>query len=387
MSSLQKETFLTRQKITAVMVTIAILVACFFAARIFMRLWEPDLIIPGPGVTKVGKISDYFPDLKGTPGDTAVYFFDSGKPGATVSITAGVHPDEAAGFMTAVMLVENAVVTEGRMIVIPQANASSFTHNYAQEAFPQFLHHKTKDGSIRKFRGGSRQTNPIHHWPDPEVFVHYPTGQKLSGEEIRNLNRAFPGRPDGTFTERVAYAITEMVKAEKVDLNIDLHEAVPEYPFINAMGVHERAAELATIAAMNMQMQEIDISLEMSPPKFRGLTYRELGDNTPAIALLSETANPALGRIRGVTDETLLLEGKDAFYVQAAKLGRTFVPFTEEGWPLQVRVGRNLAMIGELFAAYGELHPDKTVAMEGVPSYAEIITKTVGDYLTPAPRQ
>ena len=43
--------------------------------------------------------------------------------------------------------------------------------------------------------------------------MHASSGQKLSGSETRNLNRAYPGRPDGTFTEKVAYAITSLIRA------------------------------------------------------------------------------------------------------------------------------------------------------------------------------
>lgn len=380
----EKSSFLTRRTVVASLVLATIIVSCAVASTIFMRMWERDLIIPGPGVTKVVWLSEYFPALKGSPGDTQIFFLDSGVPGATISVMGGTHPDETAGTMTAVVLIENAIVKKGRLIVMPQSNASGFSHNLSQEAFPQYIHYTTRDGSVRRFRGGSRQTNPIHHWPDPEVFVHYPTGQKLSGEEVRNLNRGYPGREDGTFTEKVAYAITTMVRNEKVDVNMDLHEAWPEYPFINAIGTHERARDLATFVAMNLQSQNIPISVEMSPEKFRGLTYRELGDYTSALTLLSETPSAVISRLRGVTDETLAIEGKDAFIADASKLKRTFVPFTEEGWPMTVRVGRNLAMIQEIMSVYSEDHPDKEVEMEGVPTYDEIITKQIGDYLKPA---
>ncbi len=181
----------------------------------------------------------------------------------------------------------------GKLVVIPQANNSAFTHNYPQEAHPQFLHFTLPDGSKRVFRHGSRTSNSINHWPDPEVFVQYPSKQKLSGDEVRNLNRAYPGRLNGTFTERVAYAIKKVLEQEGVQLVIDLHEAQPEYPFINAIGAHPRAQQLATMASLGMQMQDLDLSLEASPEKFRGLSYRELGDHTKAKAVLMETCNPS----------------------------------------------------------------------------------------------
>lgn len=278
--------------------------------------------------------SDYYGWLKGTRGDSRVFIIDSGKLGATMSVLAGVHPDEQAGSLSAVILVEKVQLKTGRLVVIPQANNSAFTHSFPQEATPQYVNLETAYGQTRVFRGGARGTNPIDYWPDPEVFIHYQTGQKLSGEEVRNLNRNFPGVKDGHFTERVAYAVFKVLIDERVDINIDLHEAWPEYPFVNAVGADSRASDLASMAALDMRMEGIEIGVESVPKKFRGLSYRELSEYSDAMALLAETPNASQGRIRGITDETLVIEGKDAFYVKASELGRTFVKFDENGFPL-----------------------------------------------------
>jgi hypothetical protein len=215
------------------------------------------------------------------------------------------------------------------------------------------------------------------------VYVHHPSGQNLSGDEVRNLNRAYPGRVNGSYTERVAYGIRQMLLKEEVDLNVDLHEAPPEYPFINAIGAHERGQELATLASMFLQADGIPISLELSPPRFHGLTYRELGDFTPAVCLLMESANPIQGRLRGVTDEALVIEGRDAFYVQAARLERTFVPFDKNGWPLKVRVGRHLSALHQLWALFSESNPEKAIVVENVPRLEVLREKGVGGFLRP----
>lgn len=52
---------------------------------------------------------------------------------------------------------------------------------------------------------GSRASNPVDQWPDPDVYVHAASGQQLSGSETRNINRAYPGRPDGNPTEQAAF--------------------------------------------------------------------------------------------------------------------------------------------------------------------------------------
>ena len=56
-----------------------------------------------------------------------------------------------------------------------------------------------------------------------------------------------------------------------------------------------------------------------------------MGDYSNTMAILMESANASQGRIRGRTDETLVLKGKDKMYVKAAELGRLYVPFNENG--------------------------------------------------------
>ena len=82
-----------------------------------------------------------------------------------------------------------------------------------------------------------------------------------------------------------------------------------------------------------------------------------------------ETANPAQGRLRGKTDEDLVLTGKDKAYVKAAKLGRLFVPFDENGHPLEERVGRHLTSINELAKAYSSQYEDAPIIIENIPEF------------------
>ena len=188
---------------------------------------QDETVRRGPGVTAVQRLSEWFPGIGGTGGDTDVYVLDSGKPGATALVLGGTHGNEPAGYLTAILIVEHAVPTAGRLLVVPHANRSSLTHTDYQEASPKMLEFQGASGR-RAFRYGSRATNPTDQWPDPDIYVHAASGQQLSGAETRNLNRAYPGRPDGTLTERIAFAIVSLIRAEKVALVIDLHEASPD---------------------------------------------------------------------------------------------------------------------------------------------------------------
>jgi len=349
----------------------------------FRAMHTPDLIARGPGVGAVTSLSAWHRALAGTPGDTPVYELRGARPGGTVLVLGGTHADEPAGYLAAVVLVEQAIVEAGRVIVIPRANASGFTHNYPQEAHPDSFAIDTPSGA-RRFAYGARATNPVHQWPDPQVYTLPGSGQALSGSETRNLNRAYPGRADGTLTEQVAFAITTLIRRERVDLAIDLHEASPEYPVVNTIVTHQRAEDLAATANMRMQAADIAIGLETSPVNLHGLSHREWGDATPAFAVLMESTNPAQGRLRGATTAALVTGGRDRFYVLASARGRLSVPFPDAGWPLSTRVARHLAGLTALAAALGDLYPDKALSIRGVPEYGSIVARGLGAYLSPS---
>ena len=346
----------------------------------FRRMHVAEPIRKGPGVTTVKQLSDYFVKLKGTSGDTEVYVLDSGKPGGTVLVLGGTHPNEPSSFLSALLLIENAKPAKGRLIVIPRANNSGFSHTDYTEGAPQQFMLKAASGE-RWFRFGSRATNPTDQWPDPDIYVHAASGQKLSGSETRNLNRAYPGRPDGTLTEQVAYGIVQLIRQEKVAMTIDLHEASPEYPVINAIVAHERAMDYAAEVTIGLQMDGLKIGLEPSPKSLRGLSHRELGDATDTLAILMETANPAQGRLRGATNAALVVTGKDVMYERAAKLNRLFVPYDEKGQPIDLRVARHVTAINEFLNVLSVKNPAQAVVLNRVPSYKDMVKKGIGSYL------
>mgnify|MGYP000969832336 CR=1 FL=1 len=370
------------KRITALFFLLISLLCAFISGKSYLAMYIAEPIVPGDGVSEVRMLSEYFPGLKGTNGDTEIYVFKGEEPGGSALVLGGTHPNEPSGYMSAVLLVENASIKAGTLYVIPRANNSGFTHNDPQEGAPRKFVIETPHGK-RWFRYGSRATNPTDQWPDPDVYVHASSGQHLSGSETRNLNRGYPGRPDGTLTEKVCYGITQLIKKEGIDLTIDLHEASPEYPVINAIVAHERAMSIASKAVINLQLKGIEIGLEPSPTNLHGLTHRELGDYTDTLAVLMESANPAQGRLRGKTDENLVLTGKDKYYVKAAELGRLYVPFDENGHPLEERVGRHLAGISELTKAFSEEYTDKPIIIENIPEYEEITTLGIGNFLNP----
>ncbi len=348
--------------------------------RDFQKLHEREPVVQGPGVTRVGKLSAYLPALKDTAGDTDVYYLEGKEAGATVFVMGGVHANESAGMLSAVLLVENAVVNAGRLIVVPHANESSFSNTAPSEGVPTRFEIKTPTG-VRWFRYGDRLTNPIDQWPDPEVYVHYPSGQFLSDFEVRNLDRSFPGRADGNFTEKVAFALTELVRKENADLSIDLHEARPMNPIVNCIITHERARKLAALASIDLDSKGVQMRLEPSPKKLRGMSHRELGDHTQTLAVLMETGNPIQDKLHARADEALILTGKDDFFARAASSGLLYVPYLENGLSMEERVGRHVASIQELLTVFADLYPEKKMAVDHLPTYEQIRKQGVGQFL------
>ena len=369
-------------RIRALAISIAAVAVAGASGWIFWSMREPEPIVAGPGVTGQRMLSAVEPSLAGGPGDTPVYELAGDKPGGVMMILGGTHPQEIAGMLAAVLVIENVRVRQGRLIVVPQANRSGFTHTDPMEAYLHSYEIATPAGP-RWFRVGMRLTNPTDQWPDPDVFVHAPSGERMVGHETRNLNRNHPGLPGGWLTARVSHALTGLAK--DASLVLDLHEAQPEYPVINMMVAHEHAFETAATAVAGMQARRIPISLSASPKNLHGLSHREFGDYTNAEAVLTESANPAMGRFRGRTSEELVVEGRDANYVRAARLKRLFVSFDDQGWPLKTRVARHLAAIEELLNAYNELHPETPIEVENIPAYKDVISRGLGAFLLPPP--
>lgn len=341
-------------------------------------LAEP--VVMGSGVTEVRLLSDWFDGVRGTTNDCNVYILDSGVPGGTALILGGTHPEEPAGRLAAWLLAENAVMEEGRLIVVLSANRSASTVTRVGGAYPPDFTIPT-DWGERTFRLGDRWSNPLDQWPDPEVYIHWPSRQYLAWMDVRNLNRTWPGRPTGTLTERTTHAFMELIRREGVDLFMDLHEAELQYPVISTIVAHESGQELATFVSMMLSDEEFNMGMEYSPPNLHGLSHREVGDHSDAVSLLFEAPEPFLDATRGRTTHEQLLTGRDDFVVRAGQAGLLFETIDENGWPIDVRVGRHTSAILQTLEAWTELNPERPLSARGIPRYAEVIERGTGHWL------
>ena len=351
------------------------------SAADFLEMHKPDLIYPGPGVTSVGRLSDWAPDLAGTPGDTDIYYLKGSQPGARYLVLGGTHNDEMATPVAAITLIENAVVTHGELIVIPRANASGATYTQEMVGTPYFIELETPGGT-RRLRSGSRYLNAVDQFPDPDVFTNV-SGASYPGPESRNLNRVHPGRNEGHLIEQVSHAMIGFIHEYEVDILLDLHEAVPEHYVVNCMVGHDRAMELVALTLMGLQMQGLDINMYQSPSVY-GFSHRGIGDNTDAMVVLAETTNIIQGSFRGKPTQELLHTGKDPFYDILASSGKIFVDYdSQRGISLSERVGRHMSTVMELSRSYAYFVPDNAIVIENVPELADLMENGIEYYLQP----
>ncbi len=115
--------------------------------------------------------------LSGTEQETEITVLTGEKDGPVVFVIAGIHGDETAGWKAAEALTDEAGLSAGTLYILPAANRTG-----------------VEDGT-RTLRAGG------------------------------DLNRAFPGKPEGTLCERLAYAVYSEIADVQPDIVLDLHEA------------------------------------------------------------------------------------------------------------------------------------------------------------------
>ena len=362
---------------------VVFIVALLFAVPAsvdFLKMHKNEEIAENPNLTEVKMLSAYAPRLKGTDLDTEVYFFDSGVEGGTFLILGGTHPNESAGMLSAVALIENIEVTEGRVIIIPRTNNSGFTHTSPLDGMQDFFTLTLSDGSERSFRVGNRLTNPVDQWPDVNYYEGT-SGRTIYGTEnpeVRNVNRLYYGTEDGVLTEQVCYGIYNLINEEGVDLTMDTHEGSPEFLYLDCTMVNmkrdnTKAMSIASDMALSMNFDDLDMRVEYSGVTSYGLSHRSLGDNTDSMMTLMETYNPSMGPLHGKMDDDLIINGNEPNYYEAHKDGYIYFQVPEDGYPLIERVARHIACIEYLSEAYSWEYPEKAISFTGLGDYYTIM--------------
>jgi hypothetical protein len=115
--------------------------------------------------------------MAGTPFETALHVFGSGLPGPVIAILGGVHGNEPGGWLAAERLAESLRPATGALLILPRAN---------QLAIRDFV-----------------RTN----------------------ESLGDLNRLYPGQPDGLPMAQMAAQIVATLRELHAGLVLDLHES------------------------------------------------------------------------------------------------------------------------------------------------------------------
>mgnify|MGYP004448513775 FL=1 len=355
-----------------------------------------EKVVSSPYLTEVQMLSDYLPSLRGTWADTPIFIYDSGVEGGSVLLSGNVHPYEPATSLACYIAMENITVDKGKVFIIPETNRSGSTLGQAGNAYPPYFYIETEWGE-KQYRIGDRTSNPLDQWPDPFTYVHYPSMQNLSYQDIRNMNRTYPGRKNGTLTERASYAVMECIRQNNIDISIDIHEASIMYPVVATYVTHQKAEDYAMMAAMMLTAMNFDMKCEVSPTGLRGLSHREWGDFSDTYAVLMETPEPFIDRVPGPMTEDLFKNGRDEFLQAAADRGLVYptsYSWNEEardknlesdpralvGFPLWYRVGRHLSGAMEVVTEVGMVEPEKEIIAYW-PSYEELEAYDCGYFL------
>ncbi|MBP5552064.1 MAG: hypothetical protein J6X41_01640 [Spirochaetales bacterium] len=374
-----------------VVLVLALVLALLSGIEFWQLRHYKETIVASEDLTEVKWFSDYVPSLKNTWMDTPVFIFDSGVEGGTVFVCGCPHPYEPASTMAAYLMIENLHVEKGRIIIVPRANYSGSTEGMVGDAYPMFFH-VSSDWGISQYRIGDRYTNPLDQWPDPFTYVNYPSGQNLAYQDIRNLNRTYPGRENGTLTERAAYAVMEIIRQEHVDMAIDMHEAEILYPvtstYVAPSKVLDRekfletgemeyyepeksSLDVAMMAGMNISDQFLMKSAS-SPNTLHGLSHREWADWSDSLTFLMETPEIFIDKITGHRTEALMTEGKDEFLQKVTDKGLTYFPYDMEfGTPMWYRTGRHLTGALEVVFWASFFYPEMEVQVTW-PTYLEM---------------
>lgn len=125
---------------------------------------------------------------EGLSSQTECHILDSGKKGPVIFLLAGTHGNEIAGFQAAERLAEELRPITGRIILIPHANAQAIKLN--------------------------QRTGP-------------------GGED---MNRSYPGNPEGNDIEVLTCQIIDLIKEQKPVCVVDMHEGVNFYGVEGSIG-------------------------------------------------------------------------------------------------------------------------------------------------------
>ena len=134
-------------------------------------------------------VKEEYPLLAGTQEENSVLVLQGESDGPSLYIVAGIHGDETAGWLAGNLL-KQTTLKAGTLYILSPANPYGAGQNQR----------KTKSG--------------------------------------RDLNRNFPGNPNGLDAERIAASIYTDIRDKRPELVLDLHEAIAKEDDYESLGVN-----------------------------------------------------------------------------------------------------------------------------------------------------
>ena len=258
-------------------------------------------------------------------------------------------------------MLENLRVDAGRVFVIPFANASAATHNEPQEAHPQRV--VVRDARAGRAPSASAPASPIPSTsgPIPRSTCSPSPAPILAGSETRNLNRAYPGIPDGNLTERVAWAHHRahparghrpVLRPARVLARVpggQRHRGVGGQPG-HRVDRHDHPAD----RGLGLLARAVPAELPRAePPRVDG------PHEHAAHPAGSDQRRPWAGCGGAPTPNWPWWARTSSTWWPRAS-GALYVPFDENGIPIEMRIGRHLAAIAAIVDAFNTLNPDRS---------------------------
>lgn len=181
--------------------------------------------------------------MAGTPYETPLYVFASGRPGRIALALGGVHGNEPGGWLAADWAVEHLRPEQGALLIIPRAN---------------------------------------------KIAIRL---QERTTPELGDLNRSYPGFEDGLPMERMAAEIVNVIREFHVDLVHDMHESWAFYRDRTANGTAFLGQTIATngeagTALVKAVIERVNAAIlypweEFFFREFSGQSQSQSGSNLP----------------------------------------------------------------------------------------------------------
>ncbi|MGH7480874.1 MAG: M14 family metallopeptidase [Longimicrobiales bacterium] len=206
--------------------TVALLALLAGLPRMAAAQAHPETFRVGPVTASQGELASGFLEIAPRPGDEGtripISVVHGVRPGPVLALVAGTHGAEVAPILALQRLRArlDAGLLAGTLILVHVANMPSFLR--------RTVYYSPVDG--------------------------------------KNLNRVYPGRPDGTISERIAHAITTEV-IERADYLVDMHagdgnESLRPYTYWNRLGLDARADSVGREMALAWGNDHIVIDTE-----------------------------------------------------------------------------------------------------------------------------